>query len=72
MVESFYVAVSFSEEQQVDLMIVDYRLREEKTVSEAIHLLRKTFNKNIPAIITCDTSVDPLREAQASDAVLLT
>ena len=53
-------------------MIVDYRLREEKTGREAIELLRNKLDTNLPAIIiTGDTAADRLRDAQASDALLL-
>lgn len=59
-------------EKKLDLLIVDYRLREEKTGREAITLLRKHHTYDFPAIIiTGDTAADRLREAQASDAVLL-
>lgn len=59
-------------EKKLDLLIVDYRLREEKTGREAIALLRKHHTYDFPAIIiTGDTAADRLREAQASDAVLL-
>lgn len=56
----------------LDLLIVDYRLREEKTGREAISLLREKYDAGLPAIIiTGDTAADRLREAQASDALLL-
>lgn len=58
--------------KKVDLLIVDYRLREEKTGRDAITLLREKHDANLPAIIiTGDTAADRLREAQASDALLL-
>jgi two-component system, sensor histidine kinase len=58
--------------KQLDLLIVDYRLREEKTGREAITLLREKHRASLPAIIiTGDTAADRLREAQASDALLL-
>ena len=47
-------------------------MREEKTGREAIELLRDKLDANLPAIIiTGDTAADRLREAQASDALLL-
>lgn len=56
----------------VDLLIVDYRLREGKTGREAIILLREHLREDLPAIIiTGDTAADRLREAQQSDAYLL-
>lgn len=55
-----------------DLIITDYRLREQRTGGEAIIDLRKSFKADIPAIIiTGDTSPDRLRDAQAHDALLL-
>ncbi len=55
-----------------DVLIVDYRLRENKTGGEAIIALRKHFNKKVPAVIvTGDTAADRLREAQEYDATLL-
>ena len=58
--------------QKLDLLIVDYRLREEKTGREAIALIRQHIRNDLPAIIiTGDTAADRLREAQASDALLL-
>ncbi len=59
-------------DKQIDLLIVDYRLREEKTGREAIQLIREHHSAELPAIIiTGDTAADRLREAQASDALLL-
>ena len=53
-------------------MIVDYRLREEKTGREAIELLRNKLDESLPTIIiTGDTAADRLREAQTSDNLLL-
>ncbi len=55
-----------------DILIVDYRLRENKTGGEAIIALRKHFKKKVPAVIvTGDTAADRLREAQEYDATLL-
>ena len=56
----------------VDLMIVDYRLRENRTGRDAINNLRARWNRRIPAIIiTGDTAPDRLREARSADAELL-
>lgn len=56
-----------------DLLIVDYRLREQKTGGEAIEAIREYFNQpDLPAIIiTGDTAVDRLQEAQSFGAPLL-
>ena len=70
--ESAEEARGLIKDKKIDLLIVDYRLREEKTGREAIALIRHEFDENIPAIIiTGDTAADRLREAQASDAMLL-
>jgi signal transduction histidine kinase/CheY-like chemotaxis protein len=50
-----------------DVIIVDYRLRDERTGVEAIDRLRREFGKSIPAlIVTGDTAPERLREAKAS------
>jgi len=70
--ESADEALALTNGKAPDLLIVDYRLREEKTGREAIELLRNKLDENLPAIIiTGDTAADRLREAQASDALLL-
>ncbi len=70
--ESEDEALSLIKDKTIDLIIVDYRLREEKTGREAITLIRKEINRDLPAIIiTGDTAADRLREAKASDAMLL-
>ena len=70
--ESADEALSLIKGKAPDLLIVDYRLREERTGREAITLLRKKCDAALPAIIiTGDTAADRLREAQASDALLL-
>ncbi|HEY8095660.1 MAG TPA: ATP-binding protein [Methylobacter sp.] len=49
-----------------DLVISDYRLREQRTGLEAIAALRALLGNNLPALlITGDTAPDRLREAQA-------
>ena len=66
------LALLNGENVMLDLIIADYRLREERTGREAIAALRNKVNANLPAIIiTGDTAPDRLREAQASDALLL-
>jgi two-component system, sensor histidine kinase len=55
-----------------DLIVADYRLREEGIGTEAISTLRKRFNAAIPAIIVSgSTTPAHLGEAQALDAHLL-
>jgi two-component system, sensor histidine kinase len=54
------------------VIIADYRLRDEKTGAQAIAGLRREFGKDIPAlIITGDTDPERMREAQASGHTLL-
>jgi two-component system, sensor histidine kinase len=70
--ESADEALTLVNGKPLDLIISDYRLREERTGSEAIALIRQQFDTDLPAIIiTGDTAADRLREAQASDALLL-
>ena len=55
-----------------DVLLVDYRLRENKTGIEAITAINELFDENIPAlIITGDTANDRLKEAEASGYQLL-
>ena len=57
---------------RLDLMIVDYRLREGRTGRESIDDIRRTEGRKIPAIIiTGDTATERIQEAQAVDALLL-
>jgi len=54
------------------VIIADYRLRDEKTGAQAIAAIHRTFGKHIPAlIITGDTGPERLREAQASGHTLM-
>lgn len=56
----------------VDLLLVDYRLREEKTGRDAIEKIRQHLGKTVPAIIiTGDTAVERIQDAQSADALLL-
>ncbi len=56
----------------IDLLLVDYRLREGKTGRDAIESIRTHLDKHVPAIIiTGDTASDRIAEAQSSDALLL-
>ncbi len=55
-----------------DLVISDYRLREQRTGVEAVAALRALLGRDLPALlITGDTAPDRLREAQASGLSLL-
>jgi len=55
-----------------DLIIADYRLRDERTGDEAINLVREEVNEDVPAmIITGDTSPERIKEANASGFMLL-
>lgn len=55
-----------------DLIIADYRLRDEKRGDVAIQLVREEVNEDVPAmIVTGDTSPARLKEAAASGFTLL-
>jgi len=55
-----------------NLIIADYRLRDDQTGDRAIELIREELNEEIPAmIVTGDTSPARLREATASGFRLL-
>ncbi len=55
-----------------DILVVDYRLRDNQTGDMAIHLVRKAFNIDFPAmIITGDTSPGRMNEAAKSGFELL-
>lgn len=61
-----------AEKIEPDIILSDYRLREDKTGIEAIDTIRQFYNREIPAIIiTGDTAPDRLREAKASGFHLL-
>ena len=56
-----------AQQQTPDAIIVDYRLRENKTGIEAIQALHAHFGTKIPAlIVTGDTAVEQLREVAQS------
>ena len=68
--EMLQCAASFS--ARPDLIISDYRLREEENGIATIERLRAEFNDDIPGIlITGDTAPDRLREAMAGDCFLM-
>ncbi|RBP49079.1 ATP-binding response regulator [Arenicella xantha] len=70
--ESAIEAIELVGEQPIDLLLVDYRLREGRTGREAIHDLRLHLGHHVPAIIiTGDTGTERIIEAQSADALLL-
>ena len=55
-----------------DIVICDYRLRGQENGIDVIHLIQSHFDQALPAmLITGDTAVDRLVEAQASGFLLL-
>jgi signal transduction histidine kinase len=70
--ESIEEAIELTRLRAPDLIISDYRLREQRTGVEAITTLRAVWGRAIPALlITGDTAPQRLREAQASGLPLL-
>lgn len=70
--ESARDAIGKVDGKKIDLMLVDYRLREGKTGREAIEDVREHLGEHVPAIIiTGDTGTDRISEAQIADALLL-
>jgi CheY-like chemotaxis protein len=71
--ESIEKAIVLAQLNIPDVVISDYRLREQRTGAEAISTLRAlTDNSLLPALlITGDTAPDRLREAHASGIPLL-
>jgi signal transduction histidine kinase len=70
--ESIEEALVFARTHAPDLVISDYRLREQRTGVEAIAELRTIIGTALPALlITGDTAPDRLREAQNSGLPLL-
>ncbi|MCJ0763099.1 ATP-binding response regulator [Variovorax terrae] len=60
------------EAQAPQLLITDYRLRENRTGAQVVTAVRARLGAGLPAIIiTGDTAPQRLREAQHSDALLL-
>jgi len=58
--------------QVPDIIIADYRLRDDKTGSDAVELICEELNRDIPAfLITGDTSPVRVREASATGIRLL-
>ncbi|WP_260294429.1 hybrid sensor histidine kinase/response regulator [Sedimenticola hydrogenitrophicus] len=70
--DSLAHALHLTETWQPDLVISDYRLREQKTGADVIKQLRDRLGRNLPAIlITGDTAPARIREAEASGIPLL-
>lgn len=60
------------QQDPVDILLTDYRLRDKETGIQAIHRIHETCHETIPAIIlTGDTDPARLREAKASGFRLL-
>jgi signal transduction histidine kinase len=71
-VESIEEALEKADSFTPDVVISDYRLREQRTGAEAITALRALLGNSLPALlITGDTAPERLREAQASGIPLL-
>lgn len=70
--ESIEEALILAQGQCPDLVISDYRLRQQRTGAEAIAILRSVHGARLPALlITGDTAPERLTEAQASGIPLL-
>ncbi|MDO8990773.1 MAG: ATP-binding protein [Sideroxyarcus sp.] len=70
--ESIEEALALARLNAPDVVISDYRLREQRTGVEAIAALRVLLGESLPALlITGDTAPERLREAQASGIPLL-
>lgn len=71
-VESIEEALVMARARAPDVIVSDYRLREQRTGAEAIAALRTLLGNALPALlITGDTAPERLREAQASGIPLL-
>jgi len=71
-VESIDEALEVTVGRPVDVVISDYRLRNQHTGAQAIHALRAHYGAALPALlITGDTAPERLREAQATGVPLL-
>jgi CheY-like chemotaxis protein/two-component sensor histidine kinase len=70
--ESIEEALALVQLNVPDVVISDYRLREQRTGVEAITAVRKLMGNSVPALlITGDTAPERLREAKASGLPLL-
>jgi signal transduction histidine kinase len=71
-VESIEEALAIARAHPPDVIVSDYRLREQRTGAEAIAAVRALLGNTLPALlITGDTAPERLREAQASGIPLL-
>ncbi|MFY9478092.1 MAG: hybrid sensor histidine kinase/response regulator [Aquabacterium sp.] len=70
--ESIEQALDLAHAQAPDLVISDYRLRDQRTGAEAIDLLRTALGRALPSLlVTGDTAPERLREAIDSSVTLL-
>jgi signal transduction histidine kinase/CheY-like chemotaxis protein len=70
--ESIEEALALAHLNKPDVIISDYRLREQRTGVEAIAAIRQLLGEPLPALlITGDTAPERLREAKASGIPLL-
>ena len=70
--ETIEEALVMAKLRRPDVVISDYRLREQRTGIEAIAAMRALLGESLPALlITGDTAPERLREAQASGIPLL-
>jgi signal transduction histidine kinase len=71
-VESIDQALQAASERRPDVVISDYRLRDQQTGAQAIQTLRLQYGADLPALlVTGDTAPERLREAQATGVPLL-
>lgn len=70
--EAAAIAVIAQAQRNPELIIADYRLRVDRTGSQAIDRVWKELGESIPAlIVTGDTDPERLREAQSSGHMLM-
>jgi signal transduction histidine kinase len=70
--ESIEEALVLASQHAPDVVVSDYRLREQRTGLQAIAALRSVFGQSLPALlITGDTAPDRLREALSGNIPLL-
>ena len=70
--ESSEEALVLASQHAPDVVVSDYRLREQRTGLQAIAALRSVFGQSLPALlITGDTAPDRLREALSGNIPLL-
>jgi CheY-like chemotaxis protein len=65
------LALARTQDNPIDAILADYRLRENHTGIEAIAALRREFGPIPAAIVTGDTAPDRLKQASDSGYVLL-